>query len=427
ARRHGIAARAAAENTAYLLRSAGLDANAMVAPFLVDQETLEAAQAVVRRTMKELAAGYVSIPGLAGGDSATVAASQSPTPSLARLESSGPPSVQQLQRQDVREEPRPHHARQYSDPSRMPAQPSTASHKRSLSDSVASAAGVDESGPAIKKRVLTAAQPQPTLQSSIGLADDPLAGGGSPGRLLPNARPGPSPPSSTRMVTKQQAVSQPPTPPPRSADFVPTWDGSDLAASAGSPDAPASGSGAPQQQQAARRPRAPQRPRVRWTPDEVAALELGLRKHGTHWAGILADPELRPRFHASRTQVQLKDKAAVERERHARMAARSAAATAAASAAVAAAAASVGSAGAAVAAAPGEDPDALGVWGKACWRRRAAEKARRSLAASAAASAAVVAAAATTTVAAAHTPHAWLAASSPLSPQQQQQTQQQPR
>jgi hypothetical protein len=51
--------------------------------------------------------------------------------------------------------------------------------------------------------------------------------------------------------------------------------------------------------------RAPQRPRVKWSKDEVDALAEGLEKYGAHWAAILSDKDLAPRFSFGRTQVQV--------------------------------------------------------------------------------------------------------------------------
>ena len=54
-------------------------------------------------------------------------------------------------------------------------------------------------------------------------------------------------------------------------------------------------------------PRASHRKRIVWSPAEEECLEQGVDRHGEgHWAAILQDSSLR--FHASRTQVDLKDK-----------------------------------------------------------------------------------------------------------------------
>ncbi len=54
-------------------------------------------------------------------------------------------------------------------------------------------------------------------------------------------------------------------------------------------------------------PRAMHRKRIFWTAGEEEDLEIGVERHGEgHWSAILSDPNLR--FHASRTQVDLKDK-----------------------------------------------------------------------------------------------------------------------
>ncbi|KAJ3119273.1 hypothetical protein HK100_000386 [Physocladia obscura] len=56
------------------------------------------------------------------------------------------------------------------------------------------------------------------------------------------------------------------------------------------------------------------RPRNKWTPPELAALEAGMLRYGTNWAGLLADPDFSHAL-SSRTQMQCKDKAAVEKEK----------------------------------------------------------------------------------------------------------------
>ncbi|KAJ3410086.1 Fungalysin/Thermolysin Extracellular metalloproteinase 5 [Chytridiales sp. JEL 0842] len=54
--------------------------------------------------------------------------------------------------------------------------------------------------------------------------------------------------------------------------------------------------------------------RTPWTPLELATLEAGMLKHGTHWSHLLSDPEFADVL-KNRSQMQCKDKAAVERER----------------------------------------------------------------------------------------------------------------
>ncbi|KAJ3341658.1 hypothetical protein HDU83_006509 [Entophlyctis luteolus] len=63
------------------------------------------------------------------------------------------------------------------------------------------------------------------------------------------------------------------------------------------------------------------RPRRRWTPAEVSALEAGMFQYGTNWAGLLSDARIGPAL-AGRTQMQCKDKAAVEKERRVKRALR---------------------------------------------------------------------------------------------------------
>ncbi|KAJ3204528.1 hypothetical protein HDU82_005776 [Entophlyctis luteolus] len=67
------------------------------------------------------------------------------------------------------------------------------------------------------------------------------------------------------------------------------------------------------------KPSAPQR--RRWTPAEVSALEAGMHQYGTNWAGLLNDAHIGPAL-ARRTQMQCKDKAAVEKERRVKRALR---------------------------------------------------------------------------------------------------------
>ncbi|KAJ3217460.1 hypothetical protein HDU67_007930 [Dinochytrium kinnereticum] len=59
--------------------------------------------------------------------------------------------------------------------------------------------------------------------------------------------------------------------------------------------------------------------RRRWEQDELLALEEGMKVHGTHWAGLLSDPLFKDRL-KDRGQMQLKDKAATEKERRVRAA-----------------------------------------------------------------------------------------------------------
>ncbi|KAJ3099782.1 hypothetical protein HDU97_002760 [Phlyctochytrium planicorne] len=54
--------------------------------------------------------------------------------------------------------------------------------------------------------------------------------------------------------------------------------------------------------------------RRRWDISELEALEEGMKVHGTHWAGLLSDAAFKDRL-AGRGQMQLKDKAATEKER----------------------------------------------------------------------------------------------------------------
>ena len=84
-----------------------------------------------------------------------------------------------------------------------------------------------------------------------------------------------------------------------------------------------------------------------WSEDEVNALETGLTRYGAHWSLILQDKELAPRFVVGRTQIQLKDKAAVEREKRERHARRYGL----------------------------NEGDVVGVWAKACLRKRCTQRA----------------------------------------------------
>ncbi|KAJ3013505.1 UNVERIFIED_CONTAM: hypothetical protein HDU68_000645 [Siphonaria sp. JEL0065] len=56
------------------------------------------------------------------------------------------------------------------------------------------------------------------------------------------------------------------------------------------------------------------RQRMKWTDDEVLALGEGMMKYGTNWAGLLGDPLYKSRLE-NRSQMQCKDKAAVEKEK----------------------------------------------------------------------------------------------------------------
>ncbi|KNE55355.1 hypothetical protein AMAG_01255 [Allomyces macrogynus ATCC 38327] len=50
-------------------------------------------------------------------------------------------------------------------------------------------------------------------------------------------------------------------------------------------------------------------PKVLWTDDETEALKLGIDKHGVgNWKAILVDAQFRHRFHATRSEVSLKDR-----------------------------------------------------------------------------------------------------------------------
>ncbi|KAJ3114792.1 hypothetical protein HDU96_001681 [Phlyctochytrium bullatum] len=91
--------------------------------------------------------------------------------------------------------------------------------------------------------------------------------------------------------------------------------------------------------------RIPQK-RRRWEPDELLALEEGMKVHGTHWAGLLSDPKFKERL-KDRGQMQLKDKAATEKERRIREARKT----------------------------HGRDPtdEELGIWRVACDRKRVLE------------------------------------------------------
>ncbi|KAJ3130226.1 hypothetical protein HK101_005115, partial [Irineochytrium annulatum] len=62
------------------------------------------------------------------------------------------------------------------------------------------------------------------------------------------------------------------------------------------------------------KPKPPPQRRKKWDASELLALEEGMRVHGTHWAGLLADPRFAGRLQG-RGQMQLKDKAATEKER----------------------------------------------------------------------------------------------------------------
>ncbi|KAJ3242144.1 cell cycle checkpoint control protein rad9a [Chytriomyces hyalinus] len=68
--------------------------------------------------------------------------------------------------------------------------------------------------------------------------------------------------------------------------------------------------------QAATDPEAAKRPRTRnkWTTDEILALAEGMQVYGTNWAGLLNDPRFAQPL-VNRSQMQCKDKAAVEKEK----------------------------------------------------------------------------------------------------------------
>ncbi|KAI8836390.1 hypothetical protein BJ741DRAFT_605306 [Chytriomyces cf. hyalinus JEL632] len=68
--------------------------------------------------------------------------------------------------------------------------------------------------------------------------------------------------------------------------------------------------------QAATDPEAAKRPRTRnkWTTDEILALAEGMQVYGTNWAGLLNDPRFSQPL-VNRSQMQCKDKAAVEKEK----------------------------------------------------------------------------------------------------------------